>query len=316
MIPLSQEDITAQSQEKHQSKKSKGIETELKCTQPSQHDIDSGYVFGRSFNFLVVMEKVRPPQFETTNQRILDEENAKTVYAKLRSGEINRFAWLTLRPVSYVPPNMSSGVHVSEIMFLEENSKTTFMKTLDAMEGDTFEDKRDAMLPHMTWEPVDGQHVLHACNVLAMADLRKGHLSQEEYDNIFLRRPATVIAYDDAICYGTQSLKLNDYTTTRVHHTTMIQMLNKLRKLWLKLNCPFKINKTMDDQVKFLRNLPSITKVALPADKQTWKQAKEFYKNYLHPTMLDVESWEVFNKMCEAYEKGWTFYGKGSKEEE
>jgi hypothetical protein len=125
-----------------------------------------------------------------------------------------------------------------------------------------------------------------------------------------------VIAYDDAICYGTQSLKLNDYTTTRVHHTTMIQMLNKLRKLWLKLNCPFKINKTMDDQVKFLRNLPSITKVALPADKQTWKQAKEFYKNYLHPTMLDVESWEVFNKMCEAYEKGWTFYGKGSKEEE
>jgi hypothetical protein len=125
-----------------------------------------------------------------------------------------------------------------------------------------------------------------------------------------------VIAYDDAICYGTQSLKLNDYTTTRVHHTTMIQMLNKLRKLWLKLNCPFKINKTMDDQVKFLRNLPSITKVALPTDKQTWKQAKEFYKNYLHPTMLDVESWEVFNKMCEAYEKGWTFYGKGSKEEE
>jgi hypothetical protein len=42
----------------------------------------------------------------------------------------------------------------------------------------------------------------------------------------------------------------------------MIQILTKARKVWLKLKCFFKINKSIDDQVKFLQNLPSILKVA------------------------------------------------------
>jgi hypothetical protein len=65
-------------------------------------------------------------------------------------------------------------------------------------------------------------------------------------------------------------------------------MLKKVRKFWLKLNCPFKLNKLINDQVKFLQNLLSITKVALLVDKETGKQTKEFYENYLHSAMLNA----------------------------
>ena len=95
------------------------------------------------------MEKVKLLQFETTNQRILNEENTKTVCAKLRSGKINKFAWLKLHLMFFVPSNMPSGTHASKIMFFKKDSKITFMKILDAIERDTFENNREAMFPSM-----------------------------------------------------------------------------------------------------------------------------------------------------------------------
>jgi hypothetical protein len=38
----------------------------MKYTHSSQNDIDVGYIFGRSFNFILLMAKVKPPKFETT----------------------------------------------------------------------------------------------------------------------------------------------------------------------------------------------------------------------------------------------------------
>jgi hypothetical protein len=44
-------------------------------------------------------------------------------------------------------------------------------------------------------------------------------------------------------------------------------------------------------------------KVLPPAEKDSVKEMKEFYKNYLHLVMLDAEPWEAFKGMCKAYEK-------------
>ena len=46
------------------------------------------------------------------------------------------------------------------------------------------------------------------------------------------------------------------------------------------------------------------------------KKMKEFYKNYLHPVMLDSESWEAFKGMCEAYKKEWTYYTETNKKDQ
>jgi hypothetical protein len=52
--------------------------------------------------------------------------------------------------------------------------------------------------------------------------------------------------------------------------------------------------------VEFLWSLPSSLKVAPPLGKDSVKEMKEFYKNYLHPIMLEAEPWEALKKMCEA----------------
>jgi hypothetical protein len=43
--------------------------------------------------------------------------------------------------------------------------------------------------------------------------------------------------------------------------------------------------------------------VAFPLGEGSVKDKKEFYKNYLHPMMLDAKPWELFKKMSETYEK-------------
>jgi hypothetical protein len=95
------------------------------------------------------MANVKPPSLETTNQRILSQENARIVYSKLRTGEINASALLTLRPVSYTSPDTAPNNRRTETIFKKRESKTSFLRTLNAMEGSSMEQKRDAMLPNI-----------------------------------------------------------------------------------------------------------------------------------------------------------------------
>jgi hypothetical protein len=204
IIPLSNEDIASQTDHTPQSKKGKVDKVDRRCPQPSQEEIDAGFVFGRNFTFQVSMERVRPPTLETTNQRILSEENARIVYSKLRSGEISGSTLLTLRPVSYTSPGDSEHNETREVVFQKRMSKTTFLGILNSMEGNNIEEKRDALLPNITWEPVDGQHIQYACNMLAREDVLATKLSRDEYEAIFIRRPAAVVVYNYEICYGLQ----------------------------------------------------------------------------------------------------------------
>ena len=96
----------------------------------------------------------------------------------------------------------------------------------------------------------------------------------------------------------------------------MIERLAKARNQWFENSCHFCQNTSIDDQVEFLRSLPSILKVLPLAEKDTVKEMKEFYKNYLHLVMLDNEPWEAFKGMCEAYEKQWTYYAETSKKDQ
>ena len=229
IIPLANEDIVSQIDQTPQSKKGKVDKADRRCPQPLHEEIDAGFVFGRNFTFHVSMEKVRPPTLETTNQRILSEENARTMYSKLRSGEINSSTLLTLRPISYTFPSDSKQNKTYEVVFQKRVSKTTFLETLNSMEGNNMEEKRNALLPNVTWELVDGQHIQYACNVLAREDFLTGNISKAKYEAIFIKRPAAVVVYNDEICYGVQSLKLNDYNTDRVYHGSLIERLAKAR---------------------------------------------------------------------------------------
>ena len=276
------------------------VKANVHCTFPSQMEIDDGYVFGKSFKFELSIRMIRPPALETTNQRILNEENAWKIYIELCSGEINDSAWLALRPIMFTP---SFGLHDnkgSNVSFKEGESKASFLGTLSTMPRESMEEKQTSMLSNILWELVDGQHILHACNVLAVAELEAGQLSQEEYDSIFAKRPATIVVYDDEACYAAQSLKLNDFHTDHIHHTTLIERLTKARKVWQSFNCLFKDNDPIDNQLGFLRCLPSILKETPTKHRSIVKTTKNFYKNYLHLVMLNDRPWKLFKKMCKA----------------
>ena len=118
---------------------------------------------------------------------------------------------------------------------------------------------------------MDGQYILHACNVLVATKIQTGQLSHDEYSSIFARRPAIIVVYDDEAYYAAQSLKLNDFHIDCIHHTTLIERLIKAWKVWQSFNCRFKGNDSIDDQLIFLQCLPSILKETHPEQKSTMK---------------------------------------------
>ena len=187
MILLSNDDIVLQIEPSHQPKKGRVDKVDRRCPQPSQEEIDAGFVFGWSFVFQVTMEKVKPPSLETTKQQILSAENTRIGYLKLRSGKTNVFALLTLHPIFYIHPNNRMDNGTFEVRFKKKVSKTKFLEALNSIEGKSIEQKKDALLPNIIWEPVDGQHIQHTCTLLIHQDLLGDHLMREEYETIFMK---------------------------------------------------------------------------------------------------------------------------------
>lgn len=56
------------------------------------------------------------------------------------------------------------------------------------------------------------QRVKYVCNILAKIDFSRW-LSHDDYDKIFLCRPATIVLYDYEITYSYLSTRLNKLTT-------------------------------------------------------------------------------------------------------
>jgi hypothetical protein len=63
------------------------------------------------------------------------------------------------------------------VVYKKRVSKTTFLLVLNSRHGNNMDEKKDALLPTVIWEPVDIQYILQACNVLAKMDLIAGNLS-------------------------------------------------------------------------------------------------------------------------------------------
>ena len=64
-------------------------------------------------------------------------------------------------------------------------------------EGKTAEEKQESLMNSIIWEPYDGQHIVHACKVLAEAAFASGDITKEEMNNIFRERFAIPIVYNN-----------------------------------------------------------------------------------------------------------------------
>jgi hypothetical protein len=111
----------------------------------------------------------------------------------------------------------------------------------------------------------------------------------QEYEAIFMNRLTIVVAYNVEIFSEVQSLKLNNYHTYRVYYRSLIELLTIARNQWFENGSLFRKTTSLDDQIKFLWNLSSFLKSIHTLKKDSVKDMKEIYKNYLHPIMLDAK---------------------------
>jgi hypothetical protein len=133
-----------------------------KLVLPTQAEINSGYVFGKEFSFHVNITNVRPASNILTNQCILNIANVKAVYKRLKEAQFNESHVMTLRPMEY----FQSG-NGEKYVFKSGEGQTDFLRCLNVIESSSLEEKREKFLSLVIWEPVDNQHILHACQVLA-----------------------------------------------------------------------------------------------------------------------------------------------------
>ena len=64
------------------------------------------------------------------------------------------------------------------------NEQNCIFNVLNAIERNYMEQKKDALLPNVTWKFVDGQYVLYTCNVLTQQDSLARQLSEKKHDTV------------------------------------------------------------------------------------------------------------------------------------
>ena len=169
----------------------------IEVTLPTEDELEEGYIYGRDFRWTVPITQARQPVGPLTNQRILNVQNAQDVYRLLSSPSHEDISCLTLRSIEYRPPGEGSpvtfgGAGGRQTFILE----VTAWATREAIDLARVPSEVHRFLAHIVWEPVDGQHILWACQHIARDEHQRGTLRDEVYER-FLWRPATVLVYDD-----------------------------------------------------------------------------------------------------------------------
>ena len=65
------------------------------------------------------------------------------------------------------------------------------------MEGSTDEEKEKKMMNSIIWEPCDGQHIVHACKVLAEEAYANANITEEEMNTIFREKFAILVVFNN-----------------------------------------------------------------------------------------------------------------------
>jgi hypothetical protein len=92
--------------------------------------------------------------------------------------------------------------------------------------------RTDFLTKSILWQPVDGQHIIHACKVLAWEAFQRGDITEEIYRERFRTRKARFVVYNKPHLYIGASVQINELHLKRAHYTTVLEDLMKLRAIW------------------------------------------------------------------------------------
>ena len=104
---------------------------------------------------------------------------------------------LILRPVSYYDVNLEEVVN-----FNVQGGQDQFFEVLrNWLESSSDEENQKSMMNSIIWEPCNGQHIVHACKVLAEEAFASGDITEEEMNTIFRERFAIPVVYNNPQLY-------------------------------------------------------------------------------------------------------------------
>jgi hypothetical protein len=232
----------------------------------------------------------------------------------LKEAQFNESHVMTLRPMEYFQP--SNG---EKYVFKGGESQTDFLQCLNTMEGDSLEEKRETFLFLVIWEPINGQHIFHACQVLAKKDLALGQLSQQQFDKLFVKRPTVVIAYNEEWKYLIASFKKNDENTERKYHSIIGETLEKAWGVWKEFGYPNPYN---EDDVKrrrlFFQCLPGIVGDFMKGGSNELSMTKMNlrFRDYISMATVNANCWVALKNMCDSNDQGFTYFSEKAKKKE
>ena len=180
------------------------------------------------------------------------------------------------------------------------------------LNDENWKERAGEFLEDVTWEPVDGQHILHACQEIAFMEVgRAGGISEEVFASRFVRRLAYTVVYDDPAFYVHESRRLNAHHFARRKFATVGETMRKMRELWEHYGKPIGTNEDGLRRVAFLACLPSILSTTTLA-KQGEVSVKDIavaFQDWLpHVQQERVEDFEAMLAVCIDYDTGRTQY--------
>ena len=146
--------------------------------------------------------------------------------------------------------------------------RTTFLDELErwkvkvGLNNENWKEQAGEFLEDVTWEPVDGQHILQACQEIAPVEVgQAGGVSEEVFASQFVRHLAYTVVYDDPVFYVHESLRLNVYHFGCRKFATVGETMRKMRELWEHYGKPIRTNEDGQRRVASLACLPSILSI-------------------------------------------------------
>jgi hypothetical protein len=198
-------------------------------------------------------------------------------------------------------------------------SQTNFLQCLNAMEGHSLKEKREFFLSLVIWEPVDGQYILHACQELAKKDLALGVFFQQQFEKLFVKRPAVVVAYNEEWKYLIASFKKNDENTERKYHSTIGKTLEKAWVVWEEFGSPNPYNEEdIERRHLFFQCLSGIVGDLMKGGSNELSMMKMNLRfwDYISMATVNANYWVALKNMCDSYDQGFTFFSEKPKKEE
>ena len=99
------------------------------------------------------------------------------MYELLKFDAHHDVSHMTLRPISYLDRTNNDGTGGEVVRFDRSGSRTKFLDELErwkvkvGLNDENWKEWAGEFLEDVTWEPVDGQHILHACQEIAPVEV-------------------------------------------------------------------------------------------------------------------------------------------------